>query len=91
MLISTPDTQVNPNSNVNLAGLSPADLITPATRDQHAAANTDAAASAETQPVRQELPRRAGESRFAPRPYFYGASRTGVVPSIATGATSAST
>jgi hypothetical protein len=26
------------------------------------------------------LPRRPGESRFAPQPYFYPASKTGVVP-----------
>ena len=30
------------------------------------------------------LPRRPGEPRFGPQPYFYPASRTGVVPRFAT-------
>lgn len=31
--------------------------------------------------TRTLLPRRSGEPRFAPRQYFYPASKTGVVPS----------
>jgi hypothetical protein len=33
------------------------------------------------------LPARSGESRFAPRQYYYPASRTGVVPSRSNSAT----
>jgi hypothetical protein len=32
---------------------------------------------------RMILPRRSGESRFAPRQYWYAASKSGVVPSLA--------
>jgi hypothetical protein len=31
--------------------------------------------------AKHELPRGSGEPRFAPRPYYYAASRSGVVPS----------
>ena len=31
--------------------------------------------------AKHELPRRSGEPRFAPRAYYYAASRSGVVPS----------
>jgi hypothetical protein len=35
---------------------------------------------AEASPRKIALPRRAGEPRFGPQPYYYEASRTGVVP-----------
>jgi hypothetical protein len=37
--------------------------------------------SADNGPRKILLPRRSGESKFAPRQYYYSASRSGVIPS----------